>query len=115
MRRYNISQMRDVGIAIHCQSAGWARTIEARRVKSENRDVDDVAFAGNDDPLVFNRVADLAHHDEPEFTAFRMKMAAICRIERRKTFFVTVNDVCHGSIVVDKSTAPISRVLGQLV
>ena len=79
--------------------------MKTRRVEREDGCVNHVPFVCNDDAVVFNRVADLPSHDQPELGAFGMIVPAILFIERRKILFVAVDDVRHGTIIVNEATA----------
>ena len=84
-------------------------------MKSEGRNVDDVSLIGDHDAVVLDRVANLPGHDQPELSAFRMVMAAVFEIQWRQVFFVTVNNVGDGSVVMDESPTLIGRGLGQFI
>ena len=56
------------------------------------RHVDDVAFAGDERLLTFERVADPAGEDEPELGALGVEVPLVVRIERRQVLLVAVDD-----------------------
>src|SRR6266513_2029694 len=106
-----VPKVRDVGIAVHGQSTRRPLTVEARRMKREGGNIDHVSLSGDHDAVILDRVANLPGHDKPELGAFRMIMAAVFRIQWRQVFFVTVNNVGHSSVVMDKSATMIGRSL----
>ena len=85
--RFRIAKMGDVGETVHGQAAGRARPMKTRRMEREDGCVNHVPFVCNDDAVVFNRVADLPSHDQPELSAFGMIVSAILYIEGRQDSF----------------------------
>src|SRR5687768_2777039 len=98
--------MRDIRIAIHGQPARRAGAVESGCVEGEPGHVYDIAFAGDDDALALDGIADLTCHNEPELGTFGVVVSPVRWIERRQILLVTVDEVRRSSIILHNPLGP---------
>ena len=73
----------------------------ARKMEGVFRHIDHIADVRDNHTLAFDRIADLAGHDQPVLGAFRMIMASVFRIDGRQVLFVPIDEVGCPSGIFD--------------